>query len=169
MKGPALLREINEKRVLAFLRSNITSSRQEITESLNLSKNTVSLIIDKFLKKGIIKEIGLDPNGVGRPRMKISINPEAFFSVGLHFRHHSLEIVVTNFLGSIVESYALKLNTHAPESYFNEIEKIWPELEKKYRSILGLGIAVPGLVDPDRGLLHYSSHLGWENIDFYER
>ncbi|GGH86355.1 putative NBD/HSP70 family sugar kinase [Pullulanibacillus pueri] len=168
-KGPALLREVNKKRVLAYLRTHNVSSRQEITESLGLSKNTVSLIIDEFHKQGVISEVGIDSIGVGRPRKKIAINPNIFFSVGVHIRHYSIEVVVTNYLGTIVDSRTIKVEIQDPDHFFKEIEMLWSELEKKYETILGLGIAVPGLVDPEQGLLHYSVHLGWENVNFVER
>src|SRR4051812_26105799 len=110
VKGPAKLREINEKRLLTFLRTNGTSSRKEITEKLKLGKNTVSIITDKFIKEGILREVGIDSKGVGRPRMKLQLIPEVFHSVGLLVKHDCCELVVTNYLGSIIENRKIMMN-----------------------------------------------------------
>jgi predicted NBD/HSP70 family sugar kinase len=163
-KGPAVLREINEKRVLAFLRTNGTSSRQEITENLELSKNTVSLITEKFIKEGIVKEVGIDANGVGRPRMKLDLIPDIYQAVGVLVRDTFCELVVTDYLGSVIESRKLMINTRDAEECLHEIARLWPALEAEYNNIIGFGIAIPGLVDPDEGIVRFSSHLGWKDV-----
>lgn len=163
-KGPAILREINEKRVLAFLRVNKTSSRQEITEALDLSKNTVSLIVDKFIKDGVVREIGIDSNGVGRPRTQLALVPEIYQSVGMFVQDTYCEVVITDYLGAILESRHLAMNSRNAKTCLAEITRLYTRLEDQYPNILGLGIAVPGLVDPARGLVHYSSHLGWRDV-----
>ena len=65
-KGTALLRQQNEKKALAFLRYRKNATRQEVAKALKVSKNTVSLIIDKFIKDGVVKETRTTRSGVGR-------------------------------------------------------------------------------------------------------
>ena len=164
LKGPAVLREINEKRILNFLRTTKTSSRQEMTEALQLSKNTVSLIIEKFIRDGVVQEVGIDSNGVGRPRTQLSLVPDAYQAIGILVRDTHCEFTVTDYNGSIIESNQLLVNTREPAKLLVEIDRLYRDLKSLYGNILGVGIAVPGLVDPLRGLVHYSSHLGWRNV-----
>lgn len=164
MKGPAVLREMNEKRILSFLRTAKTSSRQEMTEALELSKNTVSLIIEKFIRDGVVQEVGIDSSGVGRPRTQLSLVPAAYQAVGILVRDTHCEFVVTDYSGSILESNQLLADTRDPDILLVEIDRLWRDLKHRYALILGVGIAVPGLVDPLKGLVHYSSHLGWRNV-----
>ncbi|MFB6465404.1 ROK family protein [Cytobacillus sp. Hz8] len=165
VKGPAVLREINEKRVLAYIRANGTSSRQELTKNLGLSKNTVSLITEEFIKEGILREVGIDSKGVGRPRMKLDLIPDIYHSVGLHVRDTFCELVVTDYLGSIIESRKLMMNTQNAAQCLKEITLLWPKLESTYSNIIGFGIAIPGLVNPDEGIVISSSHLHWKDVN----
>lgn len=163
-KGPGLLREMNEKRTLSFLRQNKTSSRQELADVLDVSKNTISLMIDRFIRDGLVREVGLDQSGVGRPRMQLSLISDAHQSAGILIRDERFEIVVTDYCGEMLESRQLPTNARDQALCLTRLSGLCNELIDKYPGLLGIGIAVPGLVDPVNGVVHYSSHLGWRNV-----
>jgi predicted NBD/HSP70 family sugar kinase len=163
-KGTGLLRAVNEKRVLNFLREHKTASRQEMAEALGLSKNTVSLIVDKLLRDGMVQETGLDTTGVGRPRKQLSLIPNAFHAIGILVQDTACEFVVTDYLGRVVESGIHPMNSTDSVDCLSQIAELCLSLEKEYPRLLGVGIAVPGLVDPIRGIVHYSSHVGWRDV-----
>lgn len=72
-KGPALLRLNNLKRVMMQLRTTRITSRQDLALALELSKNTVSLIVDDLLEAGLINELGpVSVASAGRPKIEIS-------------------------------------------------------------------------------------------------
>ncbi|HAI05824.1 MAG TPA: ROK family protein, partial [Pantoea sp.] len=70
-KGPALLRLNNQKRVMTQLRKLRITSRQDLAQTLSLSKNTVSLIIDDLLEQELIEELGpVSVAAAGRPKIE---------------------------------------------------------------------------------------------------
>ncbi|GMA62050.1 ROK family transcriptional regulator [Alicyclobacillus fastidiosus] len=163
-KGTAVLRVHNEKRIMSFLRQNKTTSRQAIADSLGISKNTVSIIIEKLLKEGVVSESGIDQGEVGRPRIELSLIAKAYQVIGILIRDTCCEIVVTDYSGNIMESEAVEVNAKMASLCLNLLAERCQRLIRKYDRVIGIGIAVPGLVDPTSGLVHYSTHLEWEGI-----
>ncbi|MCL6516650.1 ROK family transcriptional regulator [Alicyclobacillus sp.] len=167
-KGPTLLREINEKRILSFLRANRVSSRQEMAERLGLSKNTVSLIVEKFLEDGLVQEVGADPQGIGRPRTQLCLAADAFRVLGILVRDTSCEAVLTDYHGAMLKSARVNVHSRDPQACLACIEDLVHRLAGPGINILGLGVSIPGLVDPDAGLVRYSTHLGWRDVPVAE-
>jgi len=169
-KGNSILRHQNEKRILGFLRTHQTSSRLEIANEFKLSKNTVSLIIEKFIQDGIVREIGFEePGKVGRPIIKIALVPEAYKSVGILIKDKHGQFVVTDYCSNILEKDDFSLNTKNEDECLQQLIEICRTLLGRHPEIIGIGIGIPGIVDPNLGFVHYSSHLDWKNVAVKEK
>ncbi|MFC5648211.1 ROK family protein [Paenibacillus solisilvae] len=170
-KGTALLRQHNEKRTLTLMRNHQYISRQDIAKALDLSKNTISLIIDKFIKDGIVKEIGMDEKqtGIGRPRIQLSLVTEAYKAIGILIQNEFCKYVVTDYCSKILEEGQMPVDGNDPDRSIEELAKLCNTLLKKYPEVLGIGLAVPALVDPVEGVVHFSSHLNWREVRLKER
>jgi predicted NBD/HSP70 family sugar kinase len=168
-KGTALLRQQNEKRTLALLRTGKISSRQEIATALGLSKNTISLIVDKFIKDGVIKEVGIEEQGgVGRPRIQLRLRTEAYKSIGILIQHSYFQYVVTDYCSTILDKGSIMMGGDDPNRYIQKLILLCNTLIEQHPEVLGVGIAVPALVDPIEGVVHFSSHLSWRNVRLKE-
>lgn len=165
-KGTAVLRQQNEKRVLAFLRKERISSRLDIARHLKISKNTVSLIVEKYIKQHIIQEVGINETSTaGRPKIKIRIIPNSLKSVGILIQHNQGYLVVTDYYSRVIDSEIFTLDTSEPGRCLDEIGRRTAALLSKHPETLGVGVGMPGIVNPDKGFVHYSSHLGWSDVD----
>ncbi|MCS7460981.1 ROK family transcriptional regulator [Paenibacillus doosanensis] len=169
-KGTALLRQQNEKRTLALLRAGKISSRQEIAAALGLSKNTISLIVDKFIKEGVVKEVGSDEQGsVGRPRIQLSLQTEAYKSIGILIQHSYIQYVVTDYCSAVLDQGSIVTDANDPDRCIGTLIRLCGELIGRHPEVLGIGVAVPALVDPIEGVVHFSSHLSWRNVRLKDR
>lgn len=169
-KGTALLRHQNEKRTLALLRNYKYTSRQEIARALGLSKNTISLIVDKLIKDGIVIETGVDEQGgVGRPRIQLSLVAESYKAIGLLIQHSFCQYVVTDYCSNIVEEGQFQIDGNRFDGCISELILLCKRLLEKHPEVLGIGLAVPALVDPVQGIVHFSSHLSWRDVRLKER
>ncbi len=168
VKGTSILRAQNEKRILSFLRRSKTSSRKEMADVFGLSKNTVSMIVDKLLQEGIIMELGLDQMGVGRPRVELTLVAQARHAIGLLIRDTHCDIVVTDYYGNIVETDVLFVDATNVEQCIVELSRRCMSLLQKYKNVLGIGVAIPGMVDPVNGIVRYSTHLQWRDVHIVE-
>lgn len=161
-KGPALLRQYNEKRVLAYLRQHKISSRLDISRALSLSKNTISLIIDGLLAQGFVEEQGAaQTSSIGRPKIYIAARPAAIKTAGIMIERQRIHWVVCDFFSQIIDEKNILLDTANPQEVLVAIMDNCQQLQQSYPDLVGIGIGFPGIVDQQKGMLHVSAHLGW--------
>lgn len=164
-KGPALLRLYNENRVLAWLRYHPVASRQEIAVALALSKNTISQIIDAFITAGYVQETGIaSVSGAGRPKIEIALRPERLPIAGISVEHQRMQWAICDFTGRVMEHGEESLDTASPARVLARVNALCQTFQQRVPELTGIGVGFPGIIDPEAGILHYSSHLGWENV-----
>ncbi|WP_213990055.1 ROK family protein [Sodalis sp. dw_96] len=165
-KGPALLRQYNEKHVLSFLRQQRISSRLDISRALSLSKNTISLIIDDFIAGGLVAEIGVaQSSSSGRPKIHIALQPDKMKAAGIMVERQHLHWAVYNYFSELLEEKTLIIDTADPRKVVSEIAGLCGWMHRRYPELIGIGVGFPGIIDPQSGYMHVSSHLGWQQVD----
>ena len=73
--------------------------------------------------------------------------------------------MVTDYCGSVIEHGKIPLKTEDVSVCLKQITRACLRFNSRYKHLLGIGLAVPGLVDPARGVINYSSHLGWNDVE----
>ncbi|PWW28250.1 putative NBD/HSP70 family sugar kinase [Cytobacillus oceanisediminis] len=163
VKGTSILRERNQKKVIEYVRKNEPCSRLEIAAALEVSKNTISLIVDQLIKDKVIKESGsLEKQGAGRPRIMLSLLENAYLSLGFLLGKNRIDYCIVNFRFQTVEEGGRKLEPN--HNLIEELIKLSKELIKKHPKIYGIGVGVPGLVDPNSGYVYHSANLEWRDV-----
>lgn len=165
-KGPALLRQYNEKRVLAYLRQQKISSRLDISRALALSKNTISLIVDDLLALGYVEEQGVaQTSSIGRPKIHIALNPSSIKAAGIMIERQRLHWMVCDYFSQTIDEKTFSLDTSQPQSVLAEIMRHCQQLQQAWPDLAGIGVGFPGIIDHQQGILHVSSHLGWGEVN----
>src|SRR5258707_10101407 len=147
------LRKSNRSLALWQVFLNGPLTRQEVGDLSGLSTATVSNLVAALEAEGVVVEVGLEDSNGGRPRGLLQVNPEYGYVIGV-------DVGETAFL---VELFDFRLQLRArhtsvtdmavldPEdavSHITEgIESVIAESGVDRRAILGVGVAVPGLVE----------------------
>lgn len=164
------LRRSNRSRALwqVFLGGPMT--RQEIGELAGLSPATVSNLVADLVADGIIAEVGLEDSNGGRPRGVLQVNPEYGYVIGV-------DVGETEFL---VELFDLGLGmrarhlsatdmavldpTDAVTHVAQGIRSVIAQAAVDERAILGVGVAVPGLVEHTEHAIVHGQSVGWDAV-----
>ncbi|MCQ6267958.1 ROK family transcriptional regulator [Fictibacillus sp. WQ 8-8] len=163
VKGTALLREINQKNILDYIRTHEPCSRKEIAQALKVSKNTVSLIVEQLLKQKMIAESGIkEPIGAGRPKVLLRLRPDALQTIGLMVQQDNISYIVLDFQLNELEEGSVSIKS---QSVLDEVINLSKNLASRFHKAKGIGIAVPGIVDPTRGYVYQSANLNWKDVD----
>lgn len=167
IKGTSILREVNEKRILRLLRESELTSRQDLARRSNLGKNTVSLIVDKLITDGIAKEVGIvNEKKAGRPKMSISLAPDALKVMGIDFEKNQIRFSVFNYHLNLVKTVELtNIDTDNLETVRKILKQHIKEITSQYPEIIGIGISVPGIVNYDDGSVKISNRLDWHEVE----
>jgi len=165
------MHETNISLVLNAIRTNDGISRYEISKLTKLSPSAVSNIIDLLIKVGFVAEGPGETKGAGRRPIRLSLNDEIHFPIGIEIESDKITGVVMNLVGDVIKQVTEVIS---PEIEYKEIltkvVDIYFRLSKdfKYDQIMGLGVAIPGIVDNKNGVSIFSENLGWYKVPVVE-
>ncbi|MCD6376109.1 MAG: ROK family transcriptional regulator [Caldisericaceae bacterium] len=164
--GPKLVREFNELNILRFIKNDGPISRAELAKRYKLSKAAVSEIISNLLELGYIHEIGMGNSTKlgGRKPILLKFNPHSGFAIGIEIKRDHARVALSDLNAKIhnVDYFSFKPGASLKDivkqvySYIDDFLKI--DWVKKARPI-GIGIAIPGLVNYKNGKIQESDSL----------
>lgn len=163
-----LTKELNRRLILEQIRGREPISRSDIVDATGLSKAAVSSIVAELMEAGLVEEIGSQSTAIGRPRILLSLIPDAAFTVGAELTNQECRVILTNLRAEPVAHFAQPVSSAdlsvetlldiLQSAVLRVTEGIDPE------QILALGLCVPGIVDPATGQVAFSVLLPWRNV-----
>lgn len=167
----AFVRETNLSLVLRLIHAQSPISRAQLASVSGLNKSTVSSLVDDLLERNLVHEIGNNSGNTGRPATLIEINPQAGSIIGVELGVDFVAVAVTDFLGNILWRKQENTDpTDDQEKMISQTLRIVKEAmavgEKKNLYFLGLGLATPGTVNVEDGVLIFAPNLNWRNVPF---
>ena len=167
-------KNITKSKIVNYIINHEATSKVELSKSLNLSMPTILSNVNDLLANGVAIETGEYESTGGRKAKRISINPAYRYAVGIRItaKHVGFVLVNLNYEIEKYERIRLKFSTEA--SYYSqvreELEKFLADIENKDR-ILGIGISIPGIINPKDRMLLKSHALQLENysLSFLEQ
>jgi N-acetylglucosamine repressor len=165
----------NQLIVLRTIRDCGPISRVDLQKRTKLSWGTITSSIKELLGKRIVVEIGSVTTEIGRRPVKLDLNAERNFVLGLHLGGQSVRAVLVDVKGAVVDAVELPLDAKGTS------REILSTLLKAARvtlrrralqpgSLAGVGIAAPGAVDYRSGVCLYAPHHPqWTNVPLRDR
>lgn len=147
---------MNRKSVYDYISSQEVKyfSRSEIGKISSISNPTILKIINCFIEKEIIFETGeADTVAVGRKPHMLQFNPNSAFAIGAGYDGKYLDIGLINLNFDLVDQ--MRIRVHEPISSILEnvlpgqIQEILHSQYVKKGKLLGLGIALPAMIDEE--------------------
>lgn len=161
--------------VLHALLSLGESTRNELARTTGLSLATVATVVSELLGEGIVVEAGLSASGVGRPTTTLRINGARGLIAGIDVAETYISAHVFDAALAEVGSADITLDEHegSPEYVVDAIVRA---LEAAVAStgldrsaLLGVGIALPGLVQSSDGTISVVvPEWSWRTVDLIE-
>lgn len=145
---PALLRRINQRRLLAVIQRSGPLSRATLARQSGLTPPTVSKVVESLLTQGLVEEFDQDRPPLGRPHKLVRMATTSAAVLGVVIDARSCCVAETGLDGRVTEEKTLRFTT--PDTY----ERLLDEIEQRCRTLFsrtsatlrGVGVSVPGLV-----------------------
>ncbi len=142
----------NRRVIIDALRQNRSLSRAELARATNLTKQTISNLIEGLESDGLVSSENAVRQGRGQPATPYRLVPEGAFALGLQIDRHLTRIVVVNLIGDEVMRREAALPPDSPEEgctiILEEIAKVRAALALEFPyahyRMSGLGVAMPG-------------------------
>ena len=164
-----ILRSQSRIRVRKQLWYNGPMHRTEIAEALSLSLPAVTALVNEWIEHGVAVEQKYESNRkqLGRKATMVDIIPQARLFIGAEMRKDSRRVCLTDYRGNILcfleeeSSYPLyQDNIRALQLLlFRLVQENGIALERVH----SLGVAVPGVIDAQQGMLVSHRKYGWFN------
>jgi len=155
------IRYINRQIVLNYVREKEPISRAEISQETELQRSTVSLIVDELKQRGLIYEIEGESTG-GRPPSLLRLRAAGFLAIGVDVGTAQTTIAVADLVGRVVDRERFPTDPDV-RATFRRVASGVQRFIKIHRNIEGVGVCVPGLVDPETGTALFIPHFKWRN------
>lgn len=147
-------------------------SRADIAYNLELSKASISVLVDDLIKMGIIYEKcdGESSSVGGKRPILLDINKNIGYFIAVHFRRELCNIAVVNLENEILEECGMDVSIFDDfRLTFNPIIEKIKEFIIKYEKIFSVGISVPGKIGKKNNLLIDCMGIKeWSNIPLKE-
>lgn len=159
----------NLRVTLQAIRLNAPVTKVELAEITGLTPPSITNITRKLLADGLITEAGRRRGERGQPALKLAIDPDGAFSIGVNIDRDHITMVALDFLGElrarVVEDIQFAMPDQVAEFVRRNLEAIRAAGQVNMDRIAGIGVAIPddfGKVDlPQR-----PSEFGvWETVD----
>jgi len=156
-----------EAELLKRVRVHGRISRVELSRKLNIVPSTAGIYVDRLIRDGFLVESARREQRSGRPPKLLELNPAGGRFVGVDFEARNLMATAVDFSEKPVRQVhkAIRAADSAGQ-ILDKIEQAIAEvMDGGPRSVLGIGVGVPGTVDPHSGVaLHYEFIKGWKDI-----
>lgn len=155
----------NHRLVLKMIYDAGEVSRAEVARLTGLTRPTVSAIVADLLDDRLVIETGQGPSAGGKPPTLLSINDDGRSLIAVDLSGDELRAARLNLTGKIQTRATLPAaglsGDNLLDAVYRVVESVRPPSSA---SLLGLGVATPGLVDPYQGVVLRSVNLGWRNL-----
>ncbi len=163
------IRDLNLTGIFRLIHKYGPVSRKELAENTGYSAATISNHVKRLLDNSFVIETDKGSSTGGRKPVYLTVNPSRSYiiSVGIEVNH--IRLMLFDLSLNLKNSTVLPLRNKEPEELLldliDDIRNFCKVSKIKLDKIIGIGIALPGLVNDKNGLLYFAPNLEWHNIE----
>ena len=164
------LADFNQAVVLDLVRRSSGISRADLQRGSGLSSQTISNITRRLIDDALIRESTPGGTSRGRPSIPLVIDPDGAYSIGVHIDPARLTVVLLDLDGQarLQHQQRTPQATNPPEVatlIADSVDALIADAGIVRDRVLGLGIAAPGPLDLEAGLIIDPPQLpNWRNV-----
>jgi N-acetylglucosamine repressor len=164
-------REVNLRIALNLIRDHQPISRADLARGMKIGRGAVSVLVNQLIQDDLIYEGITGEAARGRKPTFLHIRTKDRWVVAIDIRYSQTYLMLTDFGGRQIalESF---------DTLFSA-EDLVKELAIRIKRLLkthllngrceGVGVVVPGIVDPSSGKIINAPALGWRNLDIKDQ
>ena len=159
------MRAINRQIVLNYVRDRGPISRAEIARQTALQRSTISEIVDSLLGEDLIEEVGAGRSTGGRCPTLLALRTSGAAAVGIDIAPTRTTVAASDLSGCVLEQEEFETDHDFERTIERAVAAACRLVERSTGKIEGIGVSLPGLVDPSTGRLLYVPYFKWSDLD----
>jgi predicted NBD/HSP70 family sugar kinase len=161
--------DYNQRVVLQVIRRHPDLTRSEISSMTNLASPTIANIITRLFDANMIVDAGRRFGGRGQPGVRLRINPDGCFAIGLNIDRDHVTLVSLDLAGTVRSRFTQQIAFAMPEDVVavtrSGIEDIRQSGVICTDRVLGVGVALPNHLGGVALSHHPEGYDRWAEID----
>jgi predicted NBD/HSP70 family sugar kinase len=160
------IRDINRQIVLNYVREREPISRAEIARETDLQRSTISAIVEDLKTEGLVEEVGEGESTGGRRPTLLKLRAAEPIALGVSITPTCTTIATSDLAGRVIDQEEFLTD---PDKTINKVISVVRDFTTRYKgSIEGVGVSLPGLVDPSTGNALYIPYFLWRDLPISE-
>ena len=139
--------DYNLRTVLQAVRLNGDTTRVAIAQQTGLTAPTIANITGRLIEMGLVRNAGRMQGGRGQPALRLQINPDGAFGIGLNIDRDHLTLVTLDLAGQVRSRASRDIAFALPDDVVafvtEEIDRVIAEGGVDRDRVLGVGVAIP--------------------------
>jgi N-acetylglucosamine repressor len=164
-----LIKQLNYAMIYRLIVQQNPISRIQLAKMNHLAPASITKITRQLLKNKLIKEIDVQQSTGGRPAVSLVANTTPFHAIAIQLSRTDITIelydlgghrlatqchALTSFLQADVECHLLSI-----------IGQFLSIHQDKIAHLIAIAVVMPGLLDPEKGIVKYTPHINVNNWD----
>jgi len=166
-------RQINRQIALTLIGSHQPISRADLARRMKMRRGAVGLLVQKLLADCQIVEGTTGETARGRRPTMLYINTRSASSVAVDIRATRTFLMLADPMGQPRSDIVSLPTAQEPKRLVTALARRIAELLETHAGIVGtcqgIGVVVPGMVDPGTGRVLHAPTLRWRNVDLQDR
>jgi predicted NBD/HSP70 family sugar kinase len=164
------MRRANRSVLLTKLYRDGPLSRQDLVQSTALSQASVSTLAGELIEEGLVEEAGQVGSDGGRPRVLLRVAPEFGYVIGVDVGETRVQVELfdMSMTARAKADHAIESTAPRPPDVVSRVvdgvRTVVAQAGVDPASVLGVGVAVFGVVDRTDDAVVHAQTLGWDAV-----
>ncbi len=163
------MKSVNKTMILNKIRLSGSISRADIAKETGITPPTVSSIVKELMDENLVKESHLGQSTGGRKPTLLQLKEDGYYVIGVDAGSKTIKGVVSDLVGNIYSRTEVEVYSNiTKEEFLKSLSMVVEQLLTGYKQhmdkILGIGVAMHGVIDVETGTSLHSVNSGLINV-----
>jgi predicted NBD/HSP70 family sugar kinase len=165
------IRRHNLAALLRYVHSRGPTSRAELTRALGLNRSTIAALVDDLVARGLVEECTATERGSpGRPSNVVRLRADRVAVLAVAVGVDAIMVAAVAPGGQVIDERQVGLEGESSRVFDRVLTTVCREAKAIVSrlpagvEVAGMGVAVPGVVRREDGMVHHAPNLGWRDV-----
>ncbi len=155
----------NIRLVLKTIYEHQAISRADVARITGLTRVTVSEIVGGLINEGLIEEIGVGSSAGGKPPILVSLRDNSRQLICVDLSGREFRGALVDLRGKIRHERSIPTQAKTGDALIEPLTGLIERLAREAEApLVGIGVSIPGVTDPQEGIVRRSIRLDWSDL-----
>ncbi|GAB2666349.1 DNA-binding transcriptional regulator NagC [Vibrio panuliri] len=163
-----LVKQLNSAAVYRLIDQQGPISRIQVADVSHLAPASVTKITRQLLERGLVKEVAQQASTGGRRAISLTTEVEPFHSVAVRLGRDYIQFSLFDLggkeLASDYQEFYYTTQGELVDGLLQSLKNFIQNNQSIINQLIAIGIALPGLVNPESGVVEYMPNINVDNL-----